>query len=102
MTIETISSGVGTPSGAADTSFAAFVESVEGQNACGKELADRLKPSAGTITTRNTLLQFAKERWPDQYGPQDWRQPPSIANAPFGSLRMKQIWAAFLRWKEAL
>jgi len=99
---EIIHTGDDKPGVVADTSFAAFLESVEGQNACGKELADRLKPSAGTITTQHALIRFAKERWPDQYGPQDWRQPPPIASAPFGSQAMKRIWAAYLAWKEAL
>lgn len=100
--LETISNIVDAPAGVVDTSFAAFLRTAAGQGACGEELLARLMPSAGTINSLRALMSFAKERWPGEHGPQDWRQPPSIANAPFGSLRMKQIWAAYLKWREAL
>jgi len=99
---DTISNSVDKPAGVVDTSFAAFLRTAAGQGACGEELIARLMPSAGTITSLRALQQFAKERWPSQHTPQDWRQPPSIANAPFGSQRMRQVWAAFLKWREAL
>jgi hypothetical protein len=86
--------------GAADRSFAGFLRTSAGQAACGEKLIARLMPSASTITSQNTLLKFARERWPNQFGVMEWRQPLPVSQAPFGSQRMKQVWAAFLSWAE--
>jgi|SRR5215813_11081013 len=99
--LETISNIVDAPAGVVDTSFAAFLKTAEGQAACGEGLAKRLMPSAASITNLNRLLRWARERHPDQYPSDDFRSPPTERLAPFGSRRMKQIWAAFLKWKEA-
>jgi hypothetical protein len=83
----------------ADRSFAAFLRTAAGQNACG-DLINRLMPAAGNIASLPQLLRWARERFPDQHGPEDWRAPPSIANAPFGSRSMRAVWAKFLSWAE--
>jgi len=84
-----------------DRSFASFLQSQEAQTACGEELVARLAPSASTIASLSSLLKWARERHPDQYPPQDWRQPLPMSAAPFGSTAVKGIWARYLVWKEA-
>ena len=100
MKTEMIHTGDGDKSAADDRSFAGFLRTSAGQAACGEELIARLMPSAGTITSQSMLLKFARERWPNQFGVMEWRQPLPISQAPFGSQRMKQVWAAFLSWAE--
>src|SRR5262245_12953940 len=97
---DTISNSVDTPGGVVDTSFAGFIRTPAGQSACGSDLIARLTPSAGNITSLRALVQWARERFPGEHGPEDWRQPPSIAKAPHGCQAMRKIWAAFLAWKE--
>ena len=102
MQDHTIEIGDGKPAGVVDTSFAAFLRTAEGQDACGSGLTSRLPPAAGTIISLSGLLRWARERHPDQYPAQDWRAPLPTSAAPFGSQAMKRIWAAFLKWREAL
>jgi hypothetical protein len=102
MQNHTIEIDDGKPAGVVDRSFAAFLRTAAGQAACGSDLISRLSPSAGTITTLPGLLRWARERHPDQYPAQDWRAPLPTSAAPFGSQAMKRIWAAFLKWREAL
>ena len=86
---------------ASDKSFAAFLRSPQGQAACGgTDLVARLSPAAANITTQHTLLRWAQERFPDQYPAQNWRAPPPISAAPYGSTAVKGIWARYLAWKE--
>jgi len=97
-----ISSSVDKPAGVVDTSFAAFLRTAAGENACGdQELVDRLTPSAGTISSLSGLLRWSRERNPQMFPAQDWRAPLPISAAPLGSQAMKQIWAEYLKWKEA-
>ena len=100
MQDQTIALGDDKPAGVVDRSFAAFVRTAQGQSACGEDLIARLTPSAGNIASLPQLLRWARERFPDQHGPEDWRAPPSIANAPYGSRSMRAVWAKFLSWAE--
>jgi hypothetical protein len=100
MQKQTIDVGSDKPVAVADRSFAGFLKSAQGQAACGSDLIARLMPSAGNITTQHALLQWARERHPDQYPPEDWRAPPPKSVAPYGSRVVKAIWAAYLAWKE--
>jgi hypothetical protein len=100
MQNHTIEIDDGKPAGVVDRSFAAFLRTVAGQNACG-DLIARLMPSAGNITSLPGLLRWARERHPDQYPAQDWRAPLPISAAPFGSQAVKKIWSQYLQWKEA-
>jgi hypothetical protein len=84
-----------------DRSFATFLQSQQGQSACGEDLINRLTPAAASITSLPGLLRWARERHPDQYPAQDWRAPLPISAAPYGSQAVKKIWARYLQWKEA-
>ena len=83
-----------------DRSFASFLQTQEGQSACGEELVARLMPSANTITSLPSLLRWSRERHPEMFPPQDWRQPLPVSQAPYGSTRMKAVWSKFLLWRE--
>src|SRR5258708_10590816 len=89
----------GKSAGPADKTFAAFLRTAEGRTACG-DLASRLTPSAAAITTQHALLSWARQRWPDEFGTQDWRNPPPIEAAPHGSKSVRRIWSRFLRLAE--
>jgi hypothetical protein len=89
-----------TAAAAADRSFAAFLRTAQAQNACGEDLIARLSPAATSITSLPALLRWSRERHPEMFPPQDWRQPLSTAQAPYGSTRMKVIWSKFLLWRE--
>jgi len=98
---ETTISGVDSPAGVVDTSFAAFLRTAAGQGACGEDLIARLMPLAGTINSLPGLLRWARERHPEMFPAQDWRAPLPISAAPFGSQAMKRIWSRYLQWREA-
>jgi len=84
-----------------DKTFAGFLQSPEGQAALGPDLAARLEPAASIIVSLPSLLKWARERHPEMYPPQDWRNPLPVSTAPLGSKAMKGIWSKFLAWKEA-
>jgi hypothetical protein len=77
-------------------SFAAFLDSDDGRKHCTLELHQRLTPVATSVTTLNLLLKFVKERFPSHYSP-DWRV---VTGAPYSREAMKELWAAYLAWRE--
>jgi hypothetical protein len=77
-------------------SFAAFLDSDEGRKHCTLELHQRLTPVAPSISTLNLLLKYVKERFPSHYSP-DWRV---VTGAPYSREAMKEVWAAYLAWRE--
>src|SRR6516225_19284 len=83
-----------------DGSFTAFLKTVQAQLICGEDLIPRLMPSANAINSLPSLLRWSRERHPEMFPPQDWRQPLPVSQAPFGSQRMKVIWSKFLLWRE--
>jgi hypothetical protein len=85
-----------------EKSFAAFLQSPQGQAACGNtDITARMAPAvAVNITNLTALLRWARERHPDQYPAGDFRSPLSTSAAPYGSKAMKRIWAKFLAWAE--
>ena len=101
MPIEMIHIGDGDNSAATvDRSFTAFLKTEQAQSICGEDLIARLTPSAGTITSLPALLRWSRERHPEMFPPQDWRQSLPVSQAPYGSTRMKAVWSKFLLWRE--
>ena len=76
-------------------SFSEFLNTERGRECCDPKLHARLG-GAGTITTRNALMRFAHERYPDHFGP-DPRKP---TGKPFAREAMQQLWASYLAWAE--
>jgi len=84
-----------------DKTFASFLASAEAQSVAGEDLIARLKSSANAINSLPALLRWSRERHPEMFPPQDWRQPLPVSQAPYGATAMKKIWSAFLSWREA-
>jgi hypothetical protein len=77
--------------------FRAYLDTVECQQNCDPKLHAKLLFTANNINTLNSLVRWARERYPDHYH-LDTRKPTGM---PYGRDVMQQLWADYLNWAEA-
>jgi hypothetical protein len=81
---------------ATSKTFAAFLDTDVSRENLDPKLRTRLVGVGNTITTLNDLVRWARERYPDHYGP-DSRKSTGL---PYSREVMQRLWAKYLNWSE--